>query len=39
VVKLAIRLGGVIEGTMRDHFGEGRDGVIVGILAREYRFK
>lgn len=38
VVKLAERLGGQIEGRMRNHFGRGRDGFIVGILKEEYRF-
>ena len=38
VVRLAERLGGEIEARMRNHFGEGRDGVVVGILKREYRF-
>ena len=37
VVALAKRLGGEVEGCLRDHFGEGRNGTIIGILAREYR--
>jgi RimJ/RimL family protein N-acetyltransferase len=39
VVRLAERLGGKIEGTLRSHFGEGRDGIIVGILKEEYKFR
>lgn len=38
VVELAQRLGGKIEGRMRNHFGPGRDGIIVGILRHEYRY-
>lgn len=39
VVDLAKRLGGKVEGTLRDQFGKGRDGTILGILASEYRFR
>jgi RimJ/RimL family protein N-acetyltransferase len=38
VVRIAERLGGKIEGCLRNHFGQGRDGFIVGILKDEYRF-
>lgn len=38
VVKLACKLGGQVEGRMRDQFGEGRDGWIVGVLKDEYRY-
>lgn len=38
VVRLAERLGGQVEGLMRNHFGAGRDAYIVGILKSEYRF-
>lgn len=38
VVRIAERLGGQIEGCMRNHFGAGRDGFVVGILREEYRF-
>jgi hypothetical protein len=38
VVKLACRLGGQVEGLMRDQFGPGRDGWIVGILRDEWRY-
>lgn len=39
VVGYAIRLGGKQEGVLRDYYGHGRDGVIVGILREEWRFK
>ncbi len=38
VVGLALRLGGQIEGTLRDHFGPGRDGILIGILKDERKF-
>lgn len=38
VMKYACRLGGQVEGQMRDHFGEGRDAIIVGILRKEWKF-
>jgi len=38
VVDLGMRLGGEIEGRLRSHFGEGRDGLIVGILRKDYRY-
>lgn len=38
IVRLAERMGGQIEGCLRNHFGKGRDGFIVGILKDEYRF-
>ncbi|QDP53771.1 MAG: hypothetical protein GOVbin7759_58 [Prokaryotic dsDNA virus sp.] len=38
VIKYACRLGGQIEGALRDHYGPGRDGVIVGVLRREWKF-
>lgn len=39
VVRLAERLGGEVEGLLRNHFGKGRNAFIVGILAGEYKFK
>lgn len=39
VVNIALRLGGKIEGISRDQFGEGRDGTMIGILKREYKFQ
>lgn len=38
VARLAEKLGGQIEGRMRNHFGAGRDAFIIGILKDEYRF-
>lgn len=38
VARLAEKLGGQIEGRMRNHFGVGRDAFIIGILKDEYRF-
>lgn len=38
VVRIAERLGGEVEGLLRNHFGRGRDAFIVGILKEEYRF-
>lgn len=38
VIELALRLGGQIEGCLRSHFGEGRDGTIIGCLKHEYRY-
>jgi len=39
IVMLAQRLGGELEGCLRNHFGRGRHGMICGILRDEYRFK
>lgn len=36
--RLAERLGGVREGILRDKFGAGRDGIVLGILRGECRF-
>lgn len=38
VVRIAERLGGEIEGCLRNHFGRGRDGFIVGILREDWKF-
>lgn len=38
VARIAQRLGGKVEGCLRDHFGPGRDAFLVGILKSEYRF-
>lgn len=38
VARYAERLGGQVEGLMRDQFGEGRDGWIVGVLKSEWRY-
>ena len=37
VVKFAERLGGKVEGLLRNHFGKGRDAFVIGILKEEYR--
>ena len=39
VARLAERLGGKREGEMRDFYGLGRNGLIIGILESEYRFQ
>lgn len=38
VIRIAERLGGQVEGLLRNHFGEGRDGFLIGILKQDYRF-
>ena len=38
VVRITERLGGEIEGLMRNHFGQGRDGFVLGILKSDYRY-
>lgn len=37
-VEFAKRLGGQIEGRMRNHFGNGHDGVLIGIVRDEARY-
>lgn len=39
VVALSARLGGKVEGTLRNYFGPGRDGALIGILKEEYRYE
>lgn len=38
IVRIAERLGGQVEGRLRHHFGVGRDGYVIGILASEYKY-
>lgn len=39
VVLLAERLGGKVEGLMRNFFGEGRDAFIMGILKEDWKYR
>ena len=39
VANIAERLGGKREGVLRDKFGRGRDGIVIGVLEQEYRFR
>lgn len=39
VVEIAKKLGGQVEGRLRNHFGPGRDAIIVGILKADYKFQ
>lgn len=39
VVAYACRLGGQIEGTLRNMFGKGRDGVLIGILRDDWKVR
>jgi RimJ/RimL family protein N-acetyltransferase len=36
--RLSERLGGQREGLLRDKFGHGRHGIVIGVLKSEYRF-
>lgn len=38
VIRIAERLGGQVEGLLRNQFGPGRDGYLIGILKADYRF-
>lgn len=38
VAEYAQRFGGQLEGRLRNHFGPGKDGIIVGILREEWRY-
>lgn len=37
VIELAKRLGAQVEGRKRDHFGKGRDGIVLGILEKDWK--
>jgi hypothetical protein len=39
VAEYAQRLGGEVEGVMRDYYGEGEDAFLVGILAKDWPLK
>lgn len=39
VIDIVERLGGQVEGVMRNHFGPGRDGIVLGVLRDEYRYR
>ena len=39
IASVSERMGGKREGVLRDKFGRGRDGIVIGILESEYRFK
>ncbi|OAZ72435.1 hypothetical protein SRCM100623_00974 [Acetobacter pasteurianus] len=38
VIDIMERLGGQREGVLRNHFGAGRNGIVLGVLAEEYRY-
>lgn len=38
VARMACKLGGEIEGYLRNQFGKGRDGIVIGILKEDWRF-
>lgn len=39
VARLAERLGGMREGILRNKYGKGRDGIVIGVLEQEYRYR
>lgn len=39
VIDIVERLGGQREGVMRNHFGCGRHGIVLGVLRDEYRYR
>lgn len=39
VVDIVYRVGGRQEGLIRNHFGPGRDGILLGVLKDEYRYR
>lgn len=38
VAGYALRLGGQVEGRMTDYYGDGRDGILIGILRKNWIF-
>lgn len=38
VVDMVERMGGEVEGVKRNLFGEGRDGVVMGVLKKDFRW-
>ena len=38
VARVSERMGGKREGVLRNKFGRGRDGIVLGVLEQEYRF-
>ena len=38
VADLAMRLGAEVEGCLRNHFGYGRDGIVLGILREDWKY-
>lgn len=38
VIAIAKRMGGEVEGNMRNHFGYGRDATVIGILRGDWKY-